>query len=159
MCRYPPRILVADSDVAARKALTWHLQDAGYYVVPAASAADVLLQCEVEPPEVIIMDVRLPDMDGYDACVQLRHDVCCSDVTIILTTDIVDAITRGYVAKMVDYVGGDYFVAKPYDVNLLVKLVDDAVRTSEKDDTRRVLASPTHVVWPTTQPRYTLFPC
>lgn len=147
------RIVVADHDLQNRKTLTWHLQDGGYYVVPAACATDVLIQCEVDPPDAIIMDVRLPDMDGYDVCAQLRHDPQCSDITIILMTDAADPISRAYVAKMVDYAGGDYFVAKPCDINLLTRLIDDVVEPPDQAEDGRPTASPTHVVWPTTRMR------
>lgn len=150
------RVLVADNDVASRKTLTWRLQDGGYYVVPAACAGDVLLQCEIEPPDAIIMDVRLPDMDGYDVCAQLRHDPQCSDIPIVLVTEVADNMSRAYLAKMVDYAGGDYFVARPCDVNLLAKLIDDVLEPTEQPDHRYPIASPTHVVWPTTRSRNTM---
>ena len=159
MSRPLRRVLVADHDVETRKTLTWHLQEGGYFVLPAACAADVLLQCEIEPPDAIIMDVRLPDMDGYDVCAQLRHDPQCSDITIILMTDAADPMSRAYLARMVDYVGGDYFVAKPCDVNLLTKLIDDIVDPEDEPDDCHPTASPTRVVWPTTRPRNASFTC
>jgi DNA-binding response OmpR family regulator len=160
MNRRLPRVLVADNDVANRKSLTWHLQDAGFHVVPAACGSDVLLQCEIEPPDAIIMDVGLPDMDGYDVCAHLRRDARSSEVDIILMSEAADDMSRAYLAKMVDYAGGDYFLAKPCDVNLLVKLIDDIVRSA--GDLRSghnpandlcSACSPTHVVWPTTRMR------
>ena len=153
MNRQSRRIMVADSDVASRKTLTWHLQDDGYYVVPAACAGDVLLQCEIEPPDAIIMDVRLPDMDGYDVCAQLRLDPQCSDIPIILITDAADDMSRAYLAQMVDYAGGDYFMAKPCDVNLLAKLIDNVIEPVEPVNEHYSTTSPTHVVWPTTRSR------
>lgn len=153
MNRQLRRVIVADSDLASRKTLTWHLQDGGYYVIPAACAGDILLQCEIEPPDAIIMDVRLPDMDGYDVCAQLRRDPQCSDIPIILMTEATDNMSRAYLAKMVEYAGGDFFLAKPCDVNLLARLIDDVIEPAERANDYYPTTSPTHVVWPTTRSR------
>ena len=153
MNRHFRRVLVADNDTKSRKELSLHLQDGGYYVIPASCASDVLLECEIDPPDAIIMDVRLPDMDGYDVCAQLRHAPECSDVTIILMTEAADSMSRAYLAKMVDFAGGDYFVAKPCDVNLLMKLMEDVLEPVGRGEDQHATTSPTHVVWPTTRPR------
>jgi CheY-like chemotaxis protein len=159
MNRPPRRVLLADSDVAIRRTLTWQLQDRGCFVVPAGCGSDVLLQCEIDPPDAIVMDVRLPDRDGYEICAQLRRDSRCPDVTIILMTEAADEMSRAYLAKMVDYAGGDYFVAKPCDVNLLVRLIDEQIEVPERFEHRQPVGSPTHVVWPTTRTRNFMASC
>ncbi len=146
----PIRVLVADSDQSTRKDLTWHLQDVGFEVVPAASGGEVLMQCEIDPPDVVIIDVRLPDIDGYDVCSQLRHEPGTSNVPIILTTAAVDEMTQSYLGQMVEYAGGDFFVAKPCDVNVLVQLVTDAISSLAKPDEAAPTGFPTRVTWPTT---------
>lgn len=147
------RILVADGESAARKALHWHLEDAGYEVIPAACAGDVLLQCELQPPDAIILDVRLPDMDGYELCGRLRSDPETCEIPIIMTTEAVDSMTRSYFAKMVEFAGGDYFVAKPCDANVLVHLVRDIVPDATGDRNCCAGQFPTRVVWPTSRLR------
>ena len=153
MQQQPVRVLVADGDIASRKNLTWHLEDAGYRIVPASSGSDVLLQVEVEPPDVIILDTCLPDIDGYDVCSQLRRDPSTRDIPVILIAAPTDGMTRAYLAKMVDYAGGDYFVAKPCDVNVLVHLVTLVAPTAERPNPVMLPGFPTRMVWPTTRVR------
>lgn len=151
MQQAPIRVLVADGDRSARKDLTWHLEDAGFEVVPAACGGEALMQCEIDPPDVVIIDVGLPDIDGYDVCTQIRHDPSTSNVPIILTTVTVDDMTRSYLGQMVNYAGGDFFVAKPYDVNVLVQLVADVVSSlNENGGAAGRPSFPTRVTWPTT---------
>ena len=153
MLQQPLRILVADADQTSRKYLTWHLQDAGYFVIPAATGADVLLQCEIDPPDAAVLDVRLPDIDGYDVCSQLRRDHRTQDIPIILTTVVADNMSRTYLSQMVEFAGGDYFVAKPCDVNVLVQLVRDVVPQAPRPRNGSSGDFPTRVVWPTTRMR------
>ena len=159
MSHHPHRVLVADADVASRKSLSWHLQDRGHVVLPASSGADVLVQCDIEPPDMIVMDRNLADMDGFDVCVRLRQDPRLADAIVILTAEPADVMTKAYLAKMVEYVGGDYFFARPYDVHLVVRLIDDVVRSPRREDAPFPVLSPTRVVWPTSRSRRTMMSC
>lgn len=125
MHRVPVCVLVADSNQSNRKHLTRHLADGGFCVIPAASGGDVLLQCEIDPPDVLVIDAALVDMDGYELCSRLRHDPRTADLPIIVTTEASDEMTRNYIGQMVEYAGGDFFLIKPYDANVLVQLVVD----------------------------------
>ena len=98
------------------------------------------------------MDVQLPDMDGFEVCECVRRETRGSDLTVIITTEAIDQMTRAYLGQMVDYVDGDYFFAKPCDGKLLVQLLDDlAEKAHDMSEDRRSI-SPTHVVWPTSRP-------
>ena len=68
-------------------------------------------------------------------------------------TEATDNMSRAYLAKMVEYAGGDFFLAKPCDVNLLAKLIDDVTEPTERANDYYPTTSPTHVVWPTTRSR------
>ncbi len=144
-----PRVLLADPQHATRHLLLQQLEDAGYNVEAATTGGDVMLLCGVRPPDVLILDVRLPDVDGFEVCEYVRHETRDKDMTVILTTEPTDELTRTYLAQMVDYAGGDYFLVKPYDGRLIVQLLDEL---SAKADTRGACCSaavPTRVVWPT----------
>lgn len=154
MDEQPIRVLVADGDANSRRNTSWHLQDAGFCVIPAATGSDVLLQCELDAPDVIIIDDRLPDLDGYDVCGQLRHDPATSDIPIVVIAAAKDAMSRAYLAKMVDYAGGDFFLAKPYDLHVLMQLVVDLAPRRNVEEVRKGPAFPTRVTWPTKRSRY-----
>ena len=128
MGRRPPHILLADSHPSCCSALKRHLEDVGYPVRCSTSGQDVILQCDIAPPDILIMDVHLPDMDGFEVCEYIRHETRDAELTTIIVTDVDDEMTRTYLGQMADYVGADYFLAKPCDGHLLVTLVDTLAR-------------------------------
>ena len=81
-----------------------------YAVDTFASSEACLAQLEVEKPGMILLDVRLPGMDGYTFCRQIKDTAGLSDipVTFISSHDTIDARLRGYDA------GGEDFIVKPF---------------------------------------------
>jgi CheY-like chemotaxis protein len=144
-----PRILLADPQDGSRQVVRQQLEAAGYHVDTVTNGGDVILLFELDPPDVLIMDVRLPDMDGFEVCEYVRHETRGSDVTVIIMTEPQDDMTRTYLGPMVDYAGGDYFLAKPCDGKLIAQLLDDLVLDGNAPVAALVTASPTGVVWPT----------
>jgi len=131
-----PRVFLVDADDAARRALETHLADAGYDVYTASNGRDAISFCELQPPDIVIMDVHLPDMDGFEVCGYVRHETRDEDVSIIIMTEPSDKLTRSYLGSMVEFAGGDYYFSKPCDGKLIVQLLDDltAEWTPECDD-------------------------
>lgn len=149
MNQQAPRILLADPQHNSRQLLRQQLEAAGYHVDTVTTGGDVILLFELDPPDVLIMDVRLPDMDGFDVCEYVRHETRGSDVTVIVLTEPHDDMTRIYLGPMVDYAGGDYFFAKPCDGKLIARLLEDVFVDADEPVAALVAGSPTHVVWPT----------
>lgn len=143
------RILLADPQKASRQLVRQQLEAAGYHVDTAMSGGEVMLLFELDPPDVLIMDVDLPDMDGFEVCEYVRHETRGSDVTVIIMSEPQDDMTRSYLGPMVDYAGGDYFFAKPCDGKLIAQLLDDLVVQDNDPVAALATGSPTHVVWPT----------
>src|SRR6476660_7628659 len=65
-------ILVVDDDAALRELITTLLTEAGYRVVEADSGEAALLACDERPPALVILDVCLPELSGYEVCRRLR---------------------------------------------------------------------------------------
>ncbi len=116
-------ILVVDDDQAVRLALELRLSEAGYRVRTAACGEDALLACSPEPPDIVILDVSMPGMDGYEVCERIRESIDKS-ITIIFLTGTTHAGTSSCLEQLVNQSGGDYFLVKPCDSTLLVELVD-----------------------------------
>ena len=150
MARKPQRILIADGEDTSRNALRHQLIDAGYHVCTTTCGADVVLLCDLDPPDVLIMDVNLPDMDGFEVCERVRHGVGDASMTVIITTHASDGMTYSYLGQMVEYAGGDYFVAKPCDLKLLLTVLNDLAVEDERVAEQSGAAFPTRVTWPTT---------
>lgn len=115
-------ILVVDDDQAVRQALELRLSKAGYRVHSVACGEDALLACSPEPPDVVILDVSMPGMDGYQVCERIRESID-KPIAIIFLTGTTHAGTSSCLEQLVNQSGGDYFLAKPYDPTLLVELI------------------------------------
>lgn len=103
-------ILVVEDTPASLKLLTGLLSDAGYRVRPAPDGELALWSARGHPPELILLDVRMPGMDGYQVCRQLKNDPGLKEVPVIFLsacTDTDDKL-KGFEA------GGVDFISKPY---------------------------------------------
>ncbi len=145
----PPRILVADNDPAGRANLRRQLQYAGYEVSFAECGSDVIWDCYDSPPDVLILDVDLPDMDGFEVCEYLRHTTGGSETTVIFLSAANDEMTRTYLGRMVEYADGDFFFAKPYDARLVARVVEEVLSGTADAPERPRIVFPTRVIWPT----------
>ena len=139
----PLRVLLADSDPANRRALERHLEDAAFSVGTTASGADAILWCEIDPPDIFILDVNLTDMDGFEVCAHVRHETRERDLTIIIMTEASDEMTRAYLGQMVEYAGGDYFMVKPCDGRVLLNLLETLPHRGVDPPAPRTESSPT----------------
>lgn len=148
------RVLLADHQETSRVALRRLLESAGHDVRSAATAGEVLLSCETGDFDVVILDLNLPDADGFELCEHVRRALADDDVTIILATSRHDELTRNYLHQMVPFAGGDYFFTKPCDGKLILSLLDQlAVSDPEGGAQGRACTFPTRVVWPTARQR------
>ncbi len=138
MNRVLPRILLADGSPRNLSSFRRQFENAGFPVRALATAADVIISCELDPPDVLILDLHLPDMDGFEICTYVRRETRDYDVTIIVMADVSDDLTRAYLGQMVEYAGADYFVAKPCDGKLLLELVDILVHRLREENDRSV---------------------
>ena len=141
-------IVYADAAGKVPPAVQQHLEEAGYRLICHTDGSSVLWDCENRPPHLLILDSRLRDMDGMDVCGYLRESPVCPDLPILMLTEPDDEMARAYARQMADYVGADFFLAKPYDPNVLLQLIDDIVRGTAQRGQSRV-KFPTRVVWPT----------
>ena len=106
-----PRILIVDDTPSARKTLETLLKPEGYRLSFAASGAEALA-CAVDlRPDLILLDVMMPEMDGYEVCRRVRATREISEVPIIMVTALDDRASRlrGLEA------GADDFISKPID--------------------------------------------
>jgi len=159
MNRQVPRVLVADDQPSARAALCQELERAGYAVQIAEDGGDVLLVCDLDPPDVLVMDLNLPDMDGFEVCACVRRETLSADLTMIVLADAGDQMTRAYLGQMADYVDADYFFTKPCDAKVLIQLLDDLLRHPIAAEAAGRWSHPAYVTWPTSRPRAMMLRC
>jgi two-component system, cell cycle response regulator DivK len=97
-----PAILVVDDDEDSRRILMYGLGSAGYRVIVAANGASAVELCQVVLPNLVIMDLAMPEMDGYEATRALKSDERTRDVPVIawsariFPSDAPELLTAGF---------------------------------------------------------------
>lgn len=106
------RILIVDDDAKSQKLMRDMLSNEGYDLAFAPTGSTALAEAAHKAPDVILLDVLMPDMDGFEVCRHLRLDPILAEVPILLVTALADRPSRlrGLEA------GADDFVTKPVDV-------------------------------------------
>jgi len=114
------RILVVDDTPEIRLLVTTILQHAGYEALQAADGERALEMVRQEPPSLILLDVMMPGMDGYEVCARLKSDETTRAIPVIFLSalDDTEAQTRGFEAGAAD------FVTKPISVPVLLARVN-----------------------------------
>jgi DNA-binding response OmpR family regulator len=94
------RILIVDDDLDSLKLIGLMLQRQGYEIIVANTGQQSLSKANSERPDLIILDVMMPDMDGYEVCRRLRHDSATQAIPIIMFTakTMVDDKVAGFEA-------------------------------------------------------------
>jgi DNA-binding response OmpR family regulator len=112
-------ILVVDDDLRVLEVCCNMLAEEGYQVVPAASGEESLKLAAEFDPDLIILDIVMPGIDGYEVCERLRAHDKLSNIPIIFLSGVEKKEER---SKSFD-VGGDLFLKKPFSREQLVGLV------------------------------------
>jgi len=121
MLETKPRILVVD-DHPALVTLTRHkLIQRGYEVLTAQNGEDALELTRTEYPDLILSDVDMPVMNGFELCERVKNDSRLNKIPIILVTSMV---TTEYIMKGIE-AGADNYLTKPYDDETLHSKIDE----------------------------------
>jgi DNA-binding response OmpR family regulator len=122
-------ILIVDDDDAIADVLSIRLSKQGFETIIADSGQLGLALARGEKPCVILLDLRLPDMDGFELCRELVDDEATSEIPVIILSglDQPDIIRRSRAA------GCCYYVRKPYDPNALLALIRQAIDEAQQD--------------------------
>ncbi len=101
----PPLILTVDDDATTRAFLRAYLEEAGYEAMEATSGEEALTLFVARPPELVLLDVAMPGMDGFATCAALRKLPGGATVPVVMLTGMDDlaAITRAYEAGATDF--------------------------------------------------------
>jgi two-component system alkaline phosphatase synthesis response regulator PhoP len=111
----PRQILIVDDDPAAVELIQYMLQREGYETSLAVTGAAGLTMAREERPDLILLDVMLPEMDGLEACRRLRADASISHIPIIMLS----ARAQSSDLKSGREVGADLYLTKPIDLTAL----------------------------------------
>ena len=126
----PPRILIVDDNENNRAIIAARLGSQGYLTSEACDGAEALEAARRQAPDLILLDVTMPRMDGLEACRRLRSDPTVGFVPIILVTALADS--KDVVAGL--EAGADEYLTKPIDQQALVARVRSMLRIKELHD-------------------------
>ena len=118
------RILIVDDEALNVDYLEQELQDLGHITVSAGNGQEALDQVAADPPDLILLDVMMPVMDGFTACRILKGDDATRFIPIIFMTSLGDLEDRVKGAEA----GADDFLTKPVNERELIARMDSALR-------------------------------
>src|SRR5262249_49377026 len=122
--RTPPRILAVDDVPANLEIVRMRLEAHGYEVVTAVDGEEALARAREIDPDLVLLDIMMPKLDGISALKQLKQDAALRFVPVILLTAKAD--TADVVAGL--EAGGDDYLTKPFDQAALIARVRSMLR-------------------------------
>ena len=123
------KILIVDDTLDIANMLHFYFQAQGFQTRMVHRGGDALSSTRQWSPNLILLDINMPDMDGYDVCRQLRQNLRTSHVPIIFLTDKADRSAR--IAGL--ELGADDYITKPFDIEELHLRVSNSLRRANQE--------------------------
>jgi DNA-binding response OmpR family regulator len=122
------KIMVVDDEKEIRDLLSIYLVEDGYDVIAAASGEEAINLAQSEDPQVILMDVKMPGIDGVETCKRLKGAERTKSIPVIMVTAYQDRDVEAYLE------GADDFVNKPFDKTEITFRVRSMLRIRHLND-------------------------
>ncbi|HVV50799.1 MAG TPA: hybrid sensor histidine kinase/response regulator [Polyangia bacterium] len=129
----PPTVLVVDDNLQNREVAEGHLVGAGYDVIQAEGGAEALALLPARRPDLVLLDVLMPGMDGYETCRRMRALPEVGEVPILFLTALGDLETHKAALES----GADDFLTKPINRTELLIRVRSLLRIKQLSDERQ----------------------
>lgn len=127
------KILIIEDEPSIQKIIRAFLEDEGYFVCSAKDGMDGIEKFQTYHPDLVLLDLMLPKMDGFAVCKQIRKE---SDTPIIMLTALDDEDSQ---MKGFDLVADDY-ITKPFSMPLVVRRIEAVLRRADrKNETSAVI--------------------
>jgi len=115
----PKKILIVDDEVDLVKTIRFSMEAEGYMVLASYNGEDALNQARKENPDLIVLDIMLPKLDGYKVCRLLKFDEQYKNIPILMLT----AKTQQKDKLLGKETGADEYITKPFDMDELMEKV------------------------------------
>jgi len=115
------KILIADDEPDIQEMLTFLLNRVGHEVLHALNGEEAYRQALAELPDVILMDVRMPHLDGYEACKLIKADPALQHIPVIFVSVRNEQTERKVTAEL----GGADYVGKPFSPEALTRRISE----------------------------------
>ena len=128
---YKANILVVDDTVANLRLLVNLLAERGYKVRPASNGSMALSAALTEPPDLILLDILMPNMDGYEVCEQLKADEHTREIPVIFISAVSEVLDKVKAFA----IGGVDYITKPFQVEEVLARVEThlAIRNLQRN--------------------------
>jgi two-component system, OmpR family, alkaline phosphatase synthesis response regulator PhoP len=119
-------ILAVDDETHVRRLVEINLQRAGYRVTTACDGQEALEKIEAEPPDLVVLDVRMPHLDGFEVLRRLKGDPGTQHIKVVMLTG------KKWDADIVEgwHSGADAYLTKPFSPIELLATVSELLSTS-----------------------------
>ena len=113
------KVLIADDELRLRKVVSLHLKKSGFEVIEAGNGKQAVELAEETNPDVIVLDVMMPEKTGLEACSELKGQEAFKDTPIILLT----AMAESEDLKKGEEAGADAYLTKPFSPKELIDII------------------------------------
>jgi two-component system, OmpR family, alkaline phosphatase synthesis response regulator PhoP len=124
------RILIVEDEEEIRELVRYNLERQGFHVGLAASGEEAMRTVRQEPPDLIVLDLMLPAMDGWEVCKQLKRDAATQAIPVVMLTakseesDVITGLE----------LGADDYIAKPFSPRVLTARIRAVLRRKAAPD-------------------------
>jgi DNA-binding response OmpR family regulator len=129
MAEAKKKILIVEDDLDVAEMLNAYFREQGYEIFTVNWGEDGVRACQSSRPDILILDIRLPDIDGYEVARRLRSNRRTADIPIIFLTEKRDRSERLRGLEL----GADDYITKPFDVQELRLRIRNALSRAEQD--------------------------
>ncbi|MBD2346372.1 response regulator transcription factor [Anabaena subtropica] len=117
-------VLIVEDSLAQREMITDLLKASGLTVTHATDGLEALEAIKVEPPDLVVLDIVMPKMNGYEVCRRLKSDPKTQNVPVVMCSSKGEEFDRYWGMKQ----GADAYIAKPFQPTELVGTVKQLLR-------------------------------
>ena len=121
-----PKVLIVDDEKQFIEMIQIRLESKGYEVIVAYNGQEGLEKAKSENPDLIILDVMMPKLDGFEVCHLLKNDARYSEIPIIICTAMAQKIDSETSQK----VKANAYITKPFDHTVLLSKMDELLKKS-----------------------------
>src|ERR671922_1388155 len=114
--RQHPRVLVVEDERDVAELIRYNLNKEGYDVIVAPTGADALKEARAARPDLVLLDIMVPQLNGWEVCRRLKHDAETRNIPVIMVTGRVEEGDKVLGFEM----GADDYVTKPFSPRELV---------------------------------------
>ncbi|PIU40850.1 MAG: two-component system response regulator [Candidatus Omnitrophica bacterium CG07_land_8_20_14_0_80_42_15] len=119
------KILIVDDELDLVTLMKMRLEFHNYAVVPLYTSKRTIEIVEREKPDLILLDIMMPDMDGYQVCEKLKADEKTKNIPIIIFTADKDEAEK--MMKIYKDIGAVDYVRKPFELRILLEKIDELI--------------------------------